>query len=55
MLQVSLTLGNGPAQRAAVLDGHILELVKLEPYPVSTERISQEKYVAHLTVTSRMP
>lgn len=60
LLQVSLTLGDDPAQRAAVLgghilDGYILELVKLEPYPVSTEQISQEKYVAHLTVTSRMP
>ena len=55
LLQVSLTLGDDPAQRAAVLDGHILELVKLEPYPVSTGKISQAKYVAHLTVTSRMP
>lgn len=55
LLQVSLTLGDGPAQRATVLDGHILELVRLEPYPVSTDQISQEKYVAHLTVTSRMP
>jgi len=55
LLQVSLTLGDGPAQRAAILDGYILEMVKLEPYPVSTEQISQAKYVAHLTITSRMP
>ncbi len=53
--QVSLTLGDDPEQRSTVLDDYILELVKLEPYPVSTEQISQEKYVAHLTVTSQMP
>ena len=53
--QVSLTLGDDPEQRSTVLDDYILELVKLEPYPVSTEQISQGKYVAHLTVTSQMP
>ena len=54
-VQVSLTLGDDPAQRAAVLDRYTLELVKLEPYPVSPDQISQEKYVAHLTVTGQMP
>jgi hypothetical protein len=43
--------GEGVAGRSASVDGYVIELLQLEPSPLSTRQIPMEEYAARVSVT----
>lgn len=48
--RVSVTLGDGDNSNLAPVDNYTIELIELEPFPLSTKEISMDEYMARVAI-----